>query len=46
LQPLNRRPRWVSGTEFARRLTRHQADPGLRQELRTLAPDTTDDLTW
>lgn len=29
---------------FMRLLGGHQADPGLRDELRELAPDTTDDL--
>jgi prevent-host-death family protein len=46
LQPLNQRPRWVSGAEFARRLAGHQADPGLREELRSLTPDMTDELSW
>jgi prevent-host-death family protein len=44
LRPLNHRPRWINGVEFARRLTRYQADSGLRAELRVLSPDTTDDL--
>jgi prevent-host-death family protein len=44
LRPLNRRPRWVAGPDFAARLARRQADPGLLAELRRLAPDTTDDL--
>lgn len=44
LRPLNQRPRWVTGHDFARRLARRQADPGLLAELRGLAPDTTDDL--
>ncbi|MBU3707047.1 MAG: type II toxin-antitoxin system Phd/YefM family antitoxin [Mycobacterium sp.] len=38
------RRRWLSGTEVARRLTRAQADPGLRDDLAILAGDTTDDL--
>lgn len=41
--PLRRR-RWVSGSEMAERLSRVQADPGLRDDLRRLAGDTTDDL--
>lgn len=44
LRSLNLRPRWISGTDFARRFARRQADPGLRAELRLLAPDMTDDL--
>jgi prevent-host-death family protein len=44
LRPLSQRPRWVTGSDFARRLARRQADPGLLAELRALAPDTTDDL--
>jgi hypothetical protein len=37
------RPRWLTRDEFARVILRHQADPGLRDELRELAPDTTDE---
>jgi antitoxin (DNA-binding transcriptional repressor) of toxin-antitoxin stability system len=44
LRRLNQRPRWIPGSDFTRRLARRQADPGLRHELRSLAPDTTDDL--
>jgi prevent-host-death family protein len=44
LRPLHRRPRWVAGSDLARRLAGRQADPGLLAELRRLAPDTTDDL--
>jgi prevent-host-death family protein len=46
LQPLSRRPRWLSREEFARRVVSHQADAGLTQQLRDLAPDTTDDLPF
>lgn len=45
LQPLSRRPRWLSREEFARRVVLRQADAGLTQQLRDLAPDTTDDVT-
>jgi prevent-host-death family protein len=38
------RRRWVSGTELLARLDGGQADPGLREDLRRLAGDTTDDL--
>jgi len=44
LQPVGRRPRWVARDEFLARITGHQSDPGLRSELRAMAPDTTDDL--
>ncbi len=44
LHPLGRRPRWVGRDEFFRRILAHQADPGLRQDLAELAPDSTDDL--
>ena len=46
LQPLSRRPRWLSREEFARRVVSQQADAGLTQQLRDLAPDTTDDLPF
>lgn len=36
------RPRWIGREEFVRTILRHQADVALRQELRELAPDTTD----
>lgn len=44
LEPVGRRPRWVTGDEFARRLHGRQADPALASELRALAPGTTDDI--
>ena len=44
LEPIDRRPRFVSRGEFMRRVLAHQADPGLRADLRALAPDSTDDL--
>ena len=44
LQPLSRRPRWLSREEFARRVVLRQADAGLTQQLGDLAPDTTDDV--
>ena len=44
LQGLGRRPRWLTRDEFSQRIAARQADPGLRQELRNLAPDSTDDL--
>ncbi|HZI45274.1 MAG TPA: type II toxin-antitoxin system prevent-host-death family antitoxin [Ilumatobacter sp.] len=44
LRPIERRARWMSRAEFVRRFAGRQADPGLADELRQLAPDTTDDL--
>jgi prevent-host-death family protein len=44
LQPVGRRPNWVSRDEFTQRVLRHQADSGLAQGLEAFAPDTTDDL--
>lgn len=35
--------RWIGRDEFLRRVSRTQADPGLRAELLELAGDTTDD---
>lgn len=42
LQRTSRRP--IPRAEFVRRLRTSQADPGLREDLRRLAGDTTDDL--
>lgn len=42
LQPSRRR--WLTRDELVGRLTRAQADPGLRLDLADLAGDTTDDL--
>lgn len=44
LRPIAARPRWMTGSELFLRLSRHQSDPGLTNELADLAPDTTDDL--
>lgn len=45
LVPVRReRRRWMSRNDLAARLARHQADPGLRDDLARLAGDTTDDL--
>ncbi len=38
------RPRWVSRAAFVRLASGAQADPGLRAELRVMAPDLTDEL--
>lgn len=45
LEPISRRPRWMSRDEFERRVLPRQADSALADELRDLAPDTTDDLS-
>lgn len=44
LQPLARRPFWLSRDEFAATVLKDQADSGLTADLMSLAPDTTDDL--
>lgn len=44
LRPIGHRPRWLSRGEFVQRFSGRQADPGLVEDLRELAPDTTDDL--
>ena len=44
LGPVGRRPQWLGRDELLRRLTAHQADPGLADDLAELAPGTTDDL--
>lgn len=44
LVPVDRRPTALPRARFLRLIAAHQADPGLRDELRELAPDTTDDL--
>jgi prevent-host-death family protein len=44
LVPVRRRPRWLAKDELLAMLDGRQADPGLRSDLRTLTPDTTEDL--
>ena len=44
LIPAERRVRWMTRAELARRVLAHQADPGMLADLRELAPETTDDL--
>ena len=46
LQPAGHRPQWLGRDEFVRRVIEHQADPGLADELRALAGDSTDDLPF
>lgn len=43
--PLPSRPRWVTREQFLRRVVAAQADPELRDDLRSIVGDeTTDDL--
>lgn len=44
LEPVEGRRRFMARAEFVSRILGRQADPALRDELRRLAPDTTDDL--
>ncbi len=44
LVPIEAKPTWMSGREFAARFGDRLADPGLLSELDDLVPDTTDDL--
>lgn len=41
---LVKRRRWIPGTEMLRRLDAGQADVGLREDLKRLAGESTDDL--
>ncbi len=38
--PLQQRPTWLAAAEFFSRVLAHPADPGLREDLIALAPDT------
>ncbi len=42
--PLLERPSWMPGTQFFSRVLAHPADPGLRDDLAALQPDTIEDL--
>lgn len=44
LGPVAERRRWVPRSTFADKLVTSRADPGLRRELESLAPGTTDDM--
>jgi prevent-host-death family protein len=46
IEPIQRRPTWMSRAEFARSIISHQADSALGHELRESNPDTTDDIPW
>jgi len=45
LGPLPQGTRWMPRAAFLKLIADHQADPELRDELRALAPDTTDDIS-
>lgn len=45
LVPIGRRSRWMRSDELLTLLSGRQADAGLREELRLLVPDTTDDMS-
>ncbi len=45
LAPLPQRTRWMQRSAFLQLIDSHSADPALRDELSSLAPDTTDDIT-
>jgi prevent-host-death family protein len=44
LRPVGTRPQWVRRDEWVRAVGPRRADPGLADDLRALAPDSTDDL--
>lgn len=44
LGPIGRKRRWLPRDEFVRTVLRRQADPGLRDLLREMMPDTPDDI--
>lgn len=44
LRPIGHRRPWLSRREFVHRFSAHRADPAMAEDLRQLAPDTTDDL--
>jgi prevent-host-death family protein len=46
LEPVKRRPTWMSRETFIHDVLPDQADPELRDELRAMLPGTTDDLPW
>ena len=44
LKPTPKRNRWIARDDFEKRFLAKPTDPGLRDELAELAPDTTEDL--
>ncbi len=46
LEPIGRRPQWMSRDEFINTVLRHQADPAMTVDLAALGADSTDDLPF
>ena len=46
LTPVAHRPQWIRRDRFVRDVLPHRADPGLADDLASLADETTDDLPW
>ena len=46
LTPVAQRSRWMRRDRFICEVLSHQADPGLTDDLASLADETTDDLPW
>jgi prevent-host-death family protein len=46
LVPVHTKRRTMPRAEFVRKLSTALADPGMTEDIRRLAPDTTDDLPW
>ncbi len=44
LHPVARRRTWMARSDFVHRVLRHRADSSMRDDLRSLAPDMTDEL--
>ena len=44
LVPSGSRPRFMSRARFLREVHSHRADPGLLTDIRSLVPDSTDDM--
>jgi prevent-host-death family protein len=44
LVPAGSRPRFMSRERFIRAVYSHRADPGLLSDIRSLVPDSTDDI--
>jgi len=42
--PLQERPQWLPAAQFFAKVLAHPADPGLRNDLAELQPDTLEDL--
>lgn len=46
LEPIGRRPQWVSRDAFINTVLRHQADPAMTARLAALCSESTDDLAF